>query len=180
MKKLDPFLPQAIIFFVFIPLLFAVGTYFIVQKMPQYFWIPLAFLLVDFVLCFVLFSDFYRYFRHAPIYLSSDGIRVPEGLIRWEDLKITICPFYFRTCYLFAYFARRPLAEAETRQKKQRNFITLSRRNLERILEYYPNRFYFTFSSDPPSYYLAVRRMIHTMDQHNRSVSEKQKKETTP
>ena len=176
MKKLDPMLPQMIAFLVLIPALFALFICLIIRELPQYFWIPVSFLLVDLIASFVLFVSWYRDFYHAPIYLSSDGIRVPEGLIRWDELKITVRPLYLRTCYLLAHFDRRPLTEAEvTRKSKPRNFARLTRRNLKLILEYYPNRFYYTFVTPPPSYYVATNRMIRMMDRHNRSISEIEK-----
>ena len=182
MKKLDPMLPQMIAFLVLIPALFALFICLIIRELPQYFWITVSFYLVDLIVSFVLFATWYRDCYHAPIYLSSDGIRVPEGLIRWDELKITVRPQHFyRTCYLLAHFDRRPLTEAEvTRKSKPKNFARLTRRNLELILEYYPNRFYYTFITPPPSYYLAMHRMIRMMDRHNRSVLEKQEKEITP
>ena len=176
MKKLNPLLPQMMILLVLIPLLFALFFWFSIHVLHQNFWIEAAFLLVVLIFYFVLFGDWLRRFRHAPVYLSADGIRVPEGLIRWGDLKISIYPlFFYRSFYLLAYFSDRPITKFEMERKGgSRNFAQLTRRDLKRIIEYYPNRFYIVSNVLPPSFTMAGG-MIRMIDDHNRSVSEKQK-----
>ena len=116
------------------------------------------------------------WFRRQPVLCSDEGIGRAGNVLPWNRAKLTVTfrhEMYHRGIVPVLFVDDHHLSEYEIRSKsyrKRATYLVLTATRARSILSHDPGTIYF--SVEPPPFYRAIVRMI---DDHNRSVSEKQK-----
>ena len=113
----------------------------------------------------------------TPIVLDENGIRRRKISFPWEKTHVTVHFQYYRGGVdLIAYVCDRYLSVAQLNSRNQLRGVivfSLSPQKLSELLAHTPNVVFY--ANGPQAYPSGIRRMVRMIDDHNRSVSEKQK-----